>query len=84
MLTTDPLRFDDGRRATTPPSWLQRRQELARDIVPHEYGGLRPTPVREETILCRINRIAPEWGIALNQATRVIKIPISSNFTSYE
>ena len=83
MLTTDPLRFDDGRQ-TTPPSWLQRRRELARAIVPHEYGGLPPTPAREETILCRANRIAPERVIALNQATRVIKNPVSSNFTSYE
>jgi hypothetical protein len=39
----DPLTFDDGAPVDVS-SWPRRRDEMRTAIVPHEYGGMPPTP----------------------------------------
>ena len=58
-LAPDPLRFEHGMEADAS-SWPRRRRELARAIVPHEYGGMPPAPDGVEVIRRSANLVAPE------------------------
>jgi len=49
-VTPDLLRFDDG-RPVDAASWQERRGELHRAIVPHEYGGMFPSGQATEAVL---------------------------------
>ena len=40
----DPFTFDDGHRVQHPGDWPERRDEMLRGLVEHEYGGLPPVP----------------------------------------
>ena len=40
-LEPDLLVFDDG-SPVNANSWFRRRQELANNIIPHEFGGMPP------------------------------------------
>jgi hypothetical protein len=40
----DPFRFDDGTRVRNEADWTRRRAEIARAIIPIEYGDLPPRP----------------------------------------
>ena len=62
-LAPDPLRFDDGTEVA-PASWPRRRRELARVILPHEYGGMPPAPDGVEVIRRSANLIGPEREVA--------------------
>jgi hypothetical protein len=62
-LAPDPLRFEHGTEADAS-SWPRRRRELARAIVPHEYGGLPPAPDGVEVIRRSANLIGPEREVA--------------------
>lgn len=55
----NPFLFADGTRATDAGSWQRRRQEILRDTIALEYGGLPPKP--EEF---RIERTYAEAGAA--------------------
>ena len=82
-LAPDLLRFENGAEADAS-SWPRRRGELARAIVPHEYGGMPPAPDGVEVIRRSANLIAPErvvayhtWEIRASVAGGEIRFPLS-------
>ena len=82
-LAPDPLRFEDGTQADAS-SWPRRRGEMARAIIPHEYGGMPPAPDGVEVIRRSANLIAPErvvayhtYEIRVNVAGGEIRFPLS-------
>ena len=82
-LAPDLLRFEDGTEADAL-SWARRRGELARAIIPHEYGGMPPAPDGVEVIRRSANLIAPErvvayhtYEIRVNVAGGEIRFPLS-------
>ena len=55
MMPIEPnlMQFEDGTEVTAA-AWEKRRAELREAIIPHEYGGLPPSPLATNTILlCR-------------------------------
>ena len=82
-LAPDPLRFEDGTEADAS-SWPRRRGELARAIIPHEYGGMPPAPDGVEVIRRSANLIAPKrvvayhtYEIRVSVAGGEIRFPLS-------
>lgn len=62
-LTPNLLTFDDG-SPVTAPVWPRRRNELAAAIIPHEYGGMPPPPVRSDLYLRSSNRLRDWPGVS--------------------
>ena len=49
MTLPDLMYFDDGTPVESPADWPVRRREIWDAVVPLEYGGLPPAPVRTRT-----------------------------------
>lgn len=61
MMLPNLLRFDDGAPVAAPADWPARRSQLLDAIIPLEYGGLPPAPVRtwaEELHVATLRRLA--------------------------
>lgn len=61
-VTPDLLRFEDG-SIVERENWSERRDQLFATIVPHEYGGMPPSPRATECRLLCKSAIRSEEGI---------------------
>ena len=67
----DLFRFNDGTRVQRREDWPKRRRELADTILPLEYGGMPPAPVRTRGELLHHSTVR-RWQDAQYFSYRVI------------